>query len=58
MISPKTHKKDGTLRKEYKDLPRFQVILGYESDFQKKFDANIKAMVNEVVNTAQQMIKK
>lgn len=53
MASDKKHseakKKDGTLKKEYKDLPRYRAIFGYEKEFTDNFEKQYKSMSKEIV---------
>tara|TARA_R110000772_G_C13310332_1_gene440706 strand:- start:104124 stop:104306 length:183 start_codon:yes stop_codon:yes gene_type:complete len=37
MAKDKVKKKDGTLTKKYRDLPRYPVIFKYEDDFKNSF---------------------
>lgn len=41
-------KKDGTLKKKYKDLPRFKAINGYEGKFKTGYKKLMKSMVLDV----------
>lgn len=45
----KIQNKNGTLKKRYKDMPRYRVIFGYEESFTNKFEKLSKQMVKEVI---------
>lgn len=38
----KVKKKDGTLTKKYRDMPRFPVILAYEKDFKDGYSTMLQ----------------
>jgi len=42
-------KKDGTLKKEYKDYPRFDIIYDYENKFKNDFDDILKTATKEII---------
>lgn len=41
-------KQNGTLKKEYKDLPRFKAIVQYENEELKDFDSLLEQSVKEI----------
>ena len=41
-------KQNGTLKKEYKDLPRFKAIVQYESQEEKDFNTLLEQSVREI----------
>ena len=41
-------KKNGALRKEYKDMPRFSVITEYENEEMKDFNTLLEQSVKEI----------
>jgi len=48
MAKENPKKKDGTLKKKYKDLPRFKAINGYEGKFKEGYRKILKSMILDV----------
>ncbi len=44
-------KQDGTLKKKYKDMPRFKAIYGYENQFKSSYDKILRNMTMEISKT-------
>lgn len=53
----KALKKDGTLKAQYKDRPRYPVIYRYEGSAKKQFDNVIKDSVVQITKQLKQYIK-
>lgn len=53
----KIQKNDGTLRKKYRDMPRYRVIFGYEKSFTDNFEDLSKQMVKEVIKEITTVVK-
>lgn len=50
-------KQDGTLKKKYADMPRYDLIPKYEDHFVKEFNSMLKDTQKELVSEMQKMIK-
>ena len=50
-------KKDGRLKKEYKDRPRYKVIPEYEGKFKENYDKMLNSMTKEIGLTMKKFVK-
>jgi len=50
-------KKNGTLKKKYKDEPRYKVTLGYEGAFKDLYASSTNQMVKEITSKARSFVK-
>ena len=46
----KVLKKDGTLKAQYKDLPRYDIVYELEDDIKKDYKKTINTIAEEIVN--------
>ena len=56
-MSAKIKKKDGTLTKKYRDLPRYPVINAYESDFKDGFTSIIGVAIKDFSRELKKKLK-
>ena len=56
-MAPKIKKKDGTLTKKYRDLPRYPVILKYEGDFKEGYKAIMGVAIKDFTKKLKQTVK-
>lgn len=56
-MADKVKKKDGTLTKKYKDLPRYPVILEYEKDFKNSFEVMMRISLKDFKRELKKKLK-
>ena len=56
-MSAKIKKKDGTLTKKYRDMPRYNVIASYESDFKDGFTSVMGVAIKDFTRELKKKLK-